>query len=694
MAIIYPFPPYRGYTWNAPVVPKLYWDVYSQEQRIKALCMEYAKLIAYNSDLADTLNNYIEIVNTMQQQLPELVNEDVKQEIAELVTTGQFAEMVKDAIEQLTTDVQNQLDALNRAIQDEGTNRLNADNALQAQIDKIVADRKGTYVTYEDFGAKLDGVTDDSAAIVACHEYANANGVPVVQHRGNVVCNYTVDVKTSCDFSGMEFTVADDTPSSVYNIVPDESATIQYSGQMTKSTTAAPVTDLNATFSVATLNNDTWKLGTRATTETVLYHLQPVAFDKQGVLVSSNFFADNEGLFQFVNAHDLYERSVEFKGASITASYGNADKTNFQSFVLSTRNNTVIRDISVSVANLPVASVSNIAGDGLIHILQCANNIIDNVNAQNNSQSPAEYYSYIVVCEQSYNVKVTNSMLNGGWGCVGCNYIDTMTFDNCITNRVDCHYGVFGNLNVTDTVFTGLCTVSLGYGDANCNIDNCKFRATNKDTASYIYSRREFPDDTNVNFQGTVNVNSCTFKDPEGDSGENVFAMNTTDTIGSVFPNNKCTVHINNVKYDGSRNVFRSATTYTNYYYVNDYIGSFNRYGLVKCWFANCIFNGGKSSLEQAGNEYHFVNCEINTDIATANGVYDFTGCTINSNVGMNQGAASKLLKVTACNVGAVTFAGPHNVMIANNVASGFTPSTNRDRQFKANVGLADYPTA
>ena len=35
------------------------------------------------------------------------------------------------------------------------------------------------YVTYEQFGAAGDGVTDDMAAIAACHAYANAHGLAV-----------------------------------------------------------------------------------------------------------------------------------------------------------------------------------------------------------------------------------------------------------------------------------------------------------------------------------------------------------------------------------------------------------------------------------------------------------------------------------------------------------------------------------
>ena len=50
------------------------------------------------------------------------------------------------------------------------------------------------YVTYEDFGAVGDGVTDDFAAIYKAHEYANENKLPVEGKAGaktiyNIVIN-------------------------------------------------------------------------------------------------------------------------------------------------------------------------------------------------------------------------------------------------------------------------------------------------------------------------------------------------------------------------------------------------------------------------------------------------------------------------------------------------------------------------
>lgn len=65
-------PSYWGWTQYTPVIPKLYWDVYSQEERIKRLCMEYDKLTHYASMIADEVNELSSKLDTTlaeQQQV-------------------------------------------------------------------------------------------------------------------------------------------------------------------------------------------------------------------------------------------------------------------------------------------------------------------------------------------------------------------------------------------------------------------------------------------------------------------------------------------------------------------------------------------------------------------------------------------------------------------------------------------------
>lgn len=70
--IINEIPPFWGWTSYTPVIPKLYWDVYSQEERIKRLCKEYDKLAHYSSEIASTVND---IDSTVKTELADTIAE-------------------------------------------------------------------------------------------------------------------------------------------------------------------------------------------------------------------------------------------------------------------------------------------------------------------------------------------------------------------------------------------------------------------------------------------------------------------------------------------------------------------------------------------------------------------------------------------------------------------------------------------
>ncbi|AZU99787.1 pre-neck appendage protein [Bacillus phage DK2] len=92
-----------------------------------------------------------------------------------------------------------------------------ADGTLAEIINKDVFDMKADTewvkseftkrgVHYKDFGAKLDGVTDDSDAIIAAHNYANEHNYPVIVKNEKFVLNKNVTVKTSTDLTGSVLT--------------------------------------------------------------------------------------------------------------------------------------------------------------------------------------------------------------------------------------------------------------------------------------------------------------------------------------------------------------------------------------------------------------------------------------------------------------------------------------------------------
>lgn len=89
----YPFPYYSAFTWATPTIPNLYWNAYSQEERIKNLCMEYGKMTAYLDAMADTLNSQYRTIEEINDKLPSMVAEvvttdpDIRKSIEDTVNT-------------------------------------------------------------------------------------------------------------------------------------------------------------------------------------------------------------------------------------------------------------------------------------------------------------------------------------------------------------------------------------------------------------------------------------------------------------------------------------------------------------------------------------------------------------------------------------------------------------------------------
>lgn len=67
------FPIYSGWTQYTPVIPKLYWDVYSAEQRMKQLCLSFDKVEHYLDYIAGMMNEWnIEFTQELQDELAKM----------------------------------------------------------------------------------------------------------------------------------------------------------------------------------------------------------------------------------------------------------------------------------------------------------------------------------------------------------------------------------------------------------------------------------------------------------------------------------------------------------------------------------------------------------------------------------------------------------------------------------------------
>ena len=67
------WPIYSGWTQFTPTIPKMYWNVYSQEERIKDLCCQYKKAEQYLDFVAKLTNDWVgEYTDEVQAKLDEL----------------------------------------------------------------------------------------------------------------------------------------------------------------------------------------------------------------------------------------------------------------------------------------------------------------------------------------------------------------------------------------------------------------------------------------------------------------------------------------------------------------------------------------------------------------------------------------------------------------------------------------------
>ena len=88
MAPTFPDPigAFDSFTVSPPVLPKFYWDVESQEQRIKRICESLNKLAQYLNKISAALSEYMELLEEIKQKIDGFDQQiaDLQQQISDL----------------------------------------------------------------------------------------------------------------------------------------------------------------------------------------------------------------------------------------------------------------------------------------------------------------------------------------------------------------------------------------------------------------------------------------------------------------------------------------------------------------------------------------------------------------------------------------------------------------------------------
>lgn len=325
------------------------------------------------------------------------------------------------------------------------------------------------YVTYEEFGAVGDGMTDDLEAIVKTHEYANANGLTVFASETATYyiggANKTARIMTDTDWSTARF-IIDDTnvenrSSWIFNIAPTLSS-------KNISDKLSPL-KIDATSIGATLDEKSL---------VVLYDSNVKRYIRKGanqnsgssqtdvILVDENGNIDPETplIWDFeavtsATAYPIDTETLTVNGGRFTTLANNASSeyNYYTRGIQVRRSNTVIDRLYHDVKN---EGKTGSPYSAFVSLSCCADVTVKNstftghkkyktIGSAGTSVTMGTYDigGATAINAKFINCKQTNDITDTDyWGIAGTNYCKNLVYDGCAFSRYDAHQGV---LNAT-----------------------------------------------------------------------------------------------------------------------------------------------------------------------------------------------------------------------------------------------------
>ena len=326
---------------------------------------------------------------------------------------------------------------------------------INSQLDNIT-----TYVTYEMFGAKGDGVTDDGVAIKKAHDYANLNNLTV---SCNPSANYFIEntsnisIKTNVNFNNAKFLIKDNSTNHKQPLFRVESR-------------FEPITIPNSQYSFINIKRNTRHIPLLAGYGKCLVKVMNAnkkTFIRKGLNATNGysqvdyFIIDNIGQVMTDIIWDFEEitfiQLFPIDNTVLTITGGNFATDPYKiktpeglyserGFYV-TRSNVVFRSINHSIVNEGNGEPYN----GFIHGYECAylsiyESLFTPRTAYNRNSDNVVMGSYDLRFDGVVGLTVNNvdgmSLDESKWGVFTSNYSKDFYLDNCKFNRFDAHMGI------------------------------------------------------------------------------------------------------------------------------------------------------------------------------------------------------------------------------------------------------------
>ncbi len=319
-----------------------------------------------------------------------------------------------------------------------------------------------TFVTYEQFGAKGDGVTDDGQAICAAHAYANENRLPVrtTADRTYYISGaaHTAEIRTDTDWGNSEFVIDD---RRVQDRVKPVFRVLSYLKPLELTIPALERGQTNVGFAPGA---DCYVV---VTEDDIRRYIRRGLNQNNGSRQTDNFLLKADGtiahplLWDFAHidrcaAYPVDAETLHLKGGFFRTIANQAPS----------RYTYYARGLSVERSNVEISDVHHeVTGEGqtgapysgFLIIRNCSRVLVRGCvfaphkiyNTIGSANLPVSMGSYDISVGSATDVTFADCRQHDildttRWGLIGSNFCKNITLDGCVFSRMDAHQGVYG----------------------------------------------------------------------------------------------------------------------------------------------------------------------------------------------------------------------------------------------------------
>lgn len=435
------------------------------------------------------------------------------------------------------------------------------------KIDKMVADGSfatvlagiiGGFISPVQYGAKGDGVTDDTEALKKLFTVANKNHIDVKfpPNKTYKVTNMEQVIDCNVDFNGSTMLLPE--RGVVFKTSEGDEIVVSADNVQNDRIINADVQDKYFTI-VSDID-----MGQRNGTGDTVFATQTMYCNHEGKFVNSKWYQKTKASGNYALKNRM-ESKPNITVKNVRLAFQN--KGAFPIFFKITRNNVNVENVYIE------ESVQSPTGAELFLVQYTGNVHFKNISPRN-VQDNTQVYGYIIGLFGTTDVTVDNLQGVNGWGIVGTHFVTNTVFKNCNVNRIDNHYGWYNRFVVENCFITGNHGyLSFGYGYGDFIVRGCNFEKTANSTDSTINLR----DDLGGYFSGQMVIENCIFHSYKTDASARLLYFQSAREIKEQVFKSRFDIRFVNCKGDKY-----SKLTLVN---MPDSVNPLVFVSMVDCWF-------------------------------------------------------------------------------------------------------------